>query len=92
MENGSVGRDGEDEGDDVDQREDQQEVDLSHFLPVNLFLRIKPEIFRAKIIIFILRIKDISTGWTRYGELHIHQLGKMHQKYSKFLKSSICKL
>ena len=64
VEYGSVGRDGEDEGDDVDQREDQQEVDLSHFLSVNLFLRIKPEIFRAKIIIFILRIKDISTGWT----------------------------
>ena len=39
---GGVGRDGEDEGNDVDQRQDQQEVDLSHFLPVNLFLRVKP--------------------------------------------------
>ena len=48
MKYGGVGRDGEDEGDDVDQRQDQQEVDLSHLLSVNFFLRIKPEIFMPR--------------------------------------------
>ena len=48
MKDGSVGRDGEDEGDDVDQRQDQQEVDLSHLLPVHLFLRVKPAIFSSE--------------------------------------------
>ena len=62
MEYGGVGRDGEDEGDDVDQSEDQQEVDLPNFLPVDFFLRVKSEIFMANMIIFISRIKDPSTG------------------------------
>ena len=62
MEYGGVGRDGENEGDDVDQSEDQQEVDLPNFLPVDFFLRVKSEIFMANMIIFISRIKDPSTG------------------------------
>ena len=48
MEDGGVGRDGEDEGNDVDQGEDQQEVDLSHFLSVHFFLRIEPAIVRSQ--------------------------------------------
>ena len=41
MEYGGVGRDGEDEGDDVDHRQDQQEVDLPHILAVYFFFRVE---------------------------------------------------
>ena len=41
VEDGGVGRDGEDEGDDVDHRQDQHEVDFPHFLAVYFFFRVE---------------------------------------------------
>ena len=46
VEDGGVGWDGHNEGDDVDGREDAEEVDLPDLFTVNLFLGVKSEVMQ----------------------------------------------